>query len=343
MSIDLLNQLYDKMSVYGDTYGNTQEDIDANQESSDSTGIAPILLPPISSIGSGEGGEENINRNRNINYDNLIVRNQNLDPNIMRIANYNEMFGDKKFTNEIGDFKGDTNLTVASPRKFNFPIDKKSNIFTNAIDKFKSFKDNNKLISGILKAGSFIKDPAMALFTSAMNMLPERDPRQTPLENFYGDNFGLTSSGSVASGIMEGYNPVSMFDGLGLSKAIDERKVDIYNSLTNLGKYNYTATMDPLDLSTWKGANDATRNQLEKLRKLEAIKQGEAEATAAVERARLEKLARQNPGFDPSGPTQRSIREERPDKSGAGQSGGFTNPGKGSYGPHMAKGGIVTL
>ena len=43
--------------------------------------------------------------------------------------------------------------------------------------------------------------------------------------------------------------------------------------------------------------------------------------------------------FDPSGPTQASIREEREDKSGSGQSGGFTNPGKGSYGPHMADGG----
>ena len=43
--------------------------------------------------------------------------------------------------------------------------------------------------------------------------------------------------------------------------------------------------------------------------------------------------------FDPSGPTQASIRSEREDKSGEGQSGGFTNPGKGSYGPHMADGG----
>ena len=48
-------------------------------------------------------------------------------------------------------------------------------------------------------------------------------------------------------------------------------------------------------------------------------------------------------GFDPSGPTQRSIRAEREDKSGKGQSGGFTNPGKGSYGPHMADGGLATM
>ena len=47
--------------------------------------------------------------------------------------------------------------------------------------------------------------------------------------------------------------------------------------------------------------------------------------------------------FDPSGPTQGSIRSERPDKSGKGHSGGFTDPGKGSYGPHMATGGLVSI
>jgi len=46
-------------------------------------------------------------------------------------------------------------------------------------------------------------------------------------------------------------------------------------------------------------------------------------------------------GFDPSGPTQASIRATREDRSGRGQRGGFTNPGKGSYGPFMANGGRV--
>jgi hypothetical protein len=55
-----------------------------------------------------------------------------------------------------------------------------------------------------------------------------------------------------------------------------------------------------------------------------------------------------NPGegikdYDPTGPTQKSIRESRPDKSGQGHSGGFTDPGKGSYGPHKADGGRVYL
>ena len=63
----------------------------------------------------------------------------------------------------------------------------------------------------------------------------------------------------------------------------------------------------------------------------------------AAEKARLERLGRDKDrgGFDPSGPTQASIRASREDRSGRGQSGGFTNPGKGSYGPFMADGGRV--
>jgi hypothetical protein len=63
----------------------------------------------------------------------------------------------------------------------------------------------------------------------------------------------------------------------------------------------------------------------------------------AAERARLERLGRDKDrgGFDPGGATQASIRASREDRSGKGQSGGFTNPGKGSYGPFKADGGRV--
>ena len=42
-----------------------------------------------------------------------------------------------------------------------------------------------------------------------LNMLPEQDPRATGIRNFYRPYEGLTSSNSIASGIMKGYNPVS--------------------------------------------------------------------------------------------------------------------------------------
>jgi len=41
------------------------------------------------------------------------------------------------------------------------------------------------------------------------NILPEQDPRATGIRNFYRPYEGLTSTGSIASGIMKGYNPVS--------------------------------------------------------------------------------------------------------------------------------------
>jgi len=42
----------------------------------------------------------------------------------------------------------------------------------------------------------------------AAKILPQEDPRATNMRNFYGNQYGLTSSGSIASGIMKGYNPV---------------------------------------------------------------------------------------------------------------------------------------
>jgi len=160
--------------------------------------------------------------------------------------------------------------------------EQKNNMFTNAIDKFKSFKDKNKALSGILKAGSFIKDPAMAIFSSVMGMLPEQDPRATAARNFYGDNFGLTSSGSVDSGIMQGYNPVSggllnMITGgrmgeetqYGLGPAIDRRIAKINQSLNKYDKYKYgSKAFDPIKYN----------QQIKKLEKLEKLRAAELAA-----------------------------------------------------------------
>jgi len=322
MSIDLLNQLYDKMSVYGDTYGNTQEDINTNQENSDSTGIAPILLPPIASIGSGEGGEENINRN--IDYNNLIIP------------------------------------SLESKQK--------SNIFTDAINRFKSFGDKNKLAGGILKAGSFLKDPAMALFTSAMGMLPKEDPMATATRNFYGKNFGLKSDNRIASGIMENYNPVYGSDllnkisqgiipesGYGLTNAIDKRIAKINETLKKYDKYKYGSKAFD---------QDKYNQQIEKIKKLEAIKQKEAlalkEAQEKVkEKEYQDRIAREadtaararaanaavyesadRQGFtNDRGGFSTSAADRAGTSAGSGQFSSESGRGRTGYG----KGGIVTL
>jgi hypothetical protein len=46
------------------------------------------------------------------------------------------------------------------------------------------------------------------IFNLLRNNLPKQDPRATGIQDFYSPE-GLTSTGSVASGIMQGYNPVS--------------------------------------------------------------------------------------------------------------------------------------
>mgnify|MGYP005991873645 CR=1 FL=1 len=39
--------------------------------------------------------------------------------------------------------------------------------------------------------------------------IPQQDPRAINMRNFYGSQYGLTPTGSLASGIMAGYNPIS--------------------------------------------------------------------------------------------------------------------------------------
>ena len=63
-------------------------------------------------------------------------------------------------------------------------------------------------------------------FEGISNLIPRRDPRAMAMQNFYGSRFGLTPTGSVASGIMAGYNPVSGFGEnkkFGLGEAIADR------------------------------------------------------------------------------------------------------------------------
>ena len=78
-------------------------------------------------------------------------------------------------------------------------------------------------------------------------------------------------------------------------------------------------------------------------RKEEAAKQKAAADAAAKAKADAAAAAKATSSFDPSGPTQASIRRDRADKSGRGHSGGFTDPGKGSYGPHKADGGLINF
>ena len=68
-------------------------------------------------------------------------------------------------------------------------------------------------------------------------MLPDRDPRQTALDELYD-----VKDGTIQSGLMKGYNPVSgnpLDPTYGLQEAYQDRIDTIENTLQN--KYNMTA------------------------------------------------------------------------------------------------------
>jgi len=228
---------YSKMSVYGDTYGTTEQDQDQDQDQE--TGIGEILIPNINTDYLNQGND-NQYVNRNINYDNLKI------PALQS--------------------------------------EKRNNFFTDAMGNIKSYADKNKVLSGIMKASSFIRDPITGIITSAIGMLPKEDPRATVARNFYGENFGTTSSGSVASGIMQGYNPVYGNDflnklsrgiipesGYGLTSAIDKRIERIQKTIA-AKTAKYGGTYDPT-------------YQLEKIQKLQAVRAKEAEAQEEARKA----------------------------------------------------------
>jgi hypothetical protein len=68
----------------------------------------------------------------------------------------------------------------------------------------KEYFENRDPLSGIMEVLRSIPSPTNLL----LNMLPKPDPRETNIKNFYDNQYGLTSTGSLASGIMQGYNPV---------------------------------------------------------------------------------------------------------------------------------------
>ena len=113
------------------------------------------------------------------------------DPTVMKMSNFNEMFGPRTFIDSLGNVR-----TVPGEERFSFP-EEKVGILQNIKDKGSQFLD---FIKGGGITGALLKE-----------FLPEQDPRAAILRDYYGgkDRSNLTSSGSIASGLMAGYNPIS--------------------------------------------------------------------------------------------------------------------------------------
>ena len=164
----------------------------------------------------------------------------------------------------------------------------------------------------------------------AKTFLGEQDPRATFLRNYYGgeDGSNLTSTGSIASGLMAGYNPVSGSNFLnkisggflpgqtfGLQNAYDRRIAAIRNTLaTKYKDGNYDNTL--LD---------------ERLEKLREEKRKEKEAlNTSIARRQNPNVYREaeNRGFTND---QGGFSTSKADKAG-------TSVGSGQFSPSTSRG-----
>jgi len=168
-------------------------------------------------------------------------------------------------------------------------------------------------ISGILSLATGI--PGIGALA---NLLPERDYRQSALEDFYGS----VQNGTIQSGLMAGYNPVSggllnMLTGgrygdptqFGLAPAIDKRIATIRKTL--------------------KRKDSKVLEQ--RLKDLQELKKQEAAALEAARAKQAAELESQRRGRRPTAPSGGGTRDDQGDRS-SGQTGGYSYDSGGRQG-----------
>ena len=143
-----------------------------------------------------------------------------------------------------------------------------------------------------------------------LNALQPMSPEERAMRDFYGDQFGLTDTGQIASGIMKGYNPVSL-TGFGLSGAIDKRIARIQKTLQ-------------------KKKSDTLQKRLKELQDLKA-----KEAAAAAKQLESQRRGRR-PGTGGDGPGVK-------DSGGIGGGYSYDSGGRKGFGYGLKEGGIASL
>ena len=269
--------------------------------------------------------------NRNINttepYQDLIM-NPDYMPN--RLQNL-ERFADNRFedSEEIPGFNfidAPTSLKsrITNPQFLNNPnrgiidnlILSRGNPDASLVNKTKDIgkKGFNMGKQALLSAIGF----ATGIPLGIVGMLPERDPRQKALEDFYGN----IKDGTIQSGLMAGYNPVSggllnMLTGgkmgeettYGLGRAIDKRMARIQKTL----KKKKSAVLE------------------QRLKDLQALKDREAKALADARAKQAQALESQRRGRRPTAPSGGGTRDDQGDRS-KGQTGGYSYDSGGRQG-----------
>jgi len=201
--------------------------------------------------------------------------------------------------------------TVADGQ-FSFPKEK-TGILQN-------IKDGGSKFLDFIKKGGVIGNIASAV-------LPEQRPESIFMKNYYGgkDGSNLTSSGSIASGLMKGYNPVS---GGGLYTLTGGR----YGNEPTYGLQNaYDRRIDTIRKTLAKQANDIVTGKRtkpvsevlrERIEKLREEKAREAEALRVSEENRMRQAQEQQRQRDDR--TRADANQRYRDDPGAqSYSGGF--------------------
>jgi len=214
------------------------------------------------------------------------------DPTVMKISNFDEMFGPRTFTDSMGNVR-----TVPGEERFTFPKEK-----TGILE---SIKDGGSKLLDFIKSGGITGNILKGL--GAL----EQNPDAILMRNYYGGEDGSNiKDGTIQSGLMAGYNPVSggflnaisggrfgQPTNYGLQRAYQKRINMIQNNLDN-NKYR-----DP-------------RKQIEKIKKLKEEKRKEA---MALEQRTIDRAREANP----------DVYRNAANVPGAlGPSGGFSTTGR---------------
>ena len=201
----------------------------------------------------------------------------------------------------------------AFSKRSNFEVPEKTGILQN-------IKDGGSKLLDFIKKGGVIGNLASGI-------LPEQRPESIFMRNYYGgkDGSNLTSSGSIASGLMKGYNPVS---GGGLYTLTGGR----YGEEPTYGLQNaYDRRMDTIRKTLAKQANDIATGKRQKpvsvvlrerLEKIREEKAREAEALRVSEENRIRQAQQRQTQIDDRIEAEANQRY-RDDPGAKSYSGGF--------------------
>ena len=162
--------------------------------------------------------------------------------------------------------------------------------------------------------GSMLKNliPGSLFATLLSGILPEESPQMKAAKSFYRNQYGLTPGGSVASGIMAGYNPVSG----GLLNMLTQGAVGRPPNVGLQRAYQQRINMIKNTLAKKYADGDYSGTQLdERLAELEKLKAAE-------------QMAMEKPTIDRARETNRDVYREADRQGFTGPGGGFSTSGK---------------